>query len=70
VHHLQEEVLTVESGTMGWKRAGEPDQVARAGETIAFKPGEAHRFWNAGDDDLVAMGRSDATAASPRRLVR
>jgi quercetin dioxygenase-like cupin family protein len=56
VHRLQEEVLTVESGTMGWQRAGEEEHIATAGETIAFAPGEVHRFWNAGDDELVGTG--------------
>jgi len=56
VHHLQEEGLTVESGTMGWQREGEEEQIARAGESIVFAPGEVHRFWNAGDDDLVGTG--------------
>jgi quercetin dioxygenase-like cupin family protein len=56
VHRLQEEVLTVESGTMGWQRAGEEEQIAHAGETITFAPGEVHRFWNAGQDDLVGTG--------------
>jgi quercetin dioxygenase-like cupin family protein len=56
VHHLQEEVLTVESGTMGWQRLGEEERVAREGESARFAPGEVHRFWNAGDDELVCTG--------------
>jgi quercetin dioxygenase-like cupin family protein len=56
VHHLQEEALTVERGTMGWQRPGEPEQMAHAGETVVFAPGEAHRFWNAGEDHLVCSG--------------
>lgn len=56
VHHLQEEVLTVERGTMGWQRQGEQEQVATAGESARFAPGEMHRFWNAGDDELVCTG--------------
>jgi quercetin dioxygenase-like cupin family protein len=56
VHHLQEESLTVESGTMGWQRQGEEEQIARAGETVTFPPGDMHRFWNAGDDELVCSG--------------
>jgi hypothetical protein len=49
-------VLTVERGTMGWQRLGEEEHVARSGETAAFAPGEFHRFWNAGDDELVCTG--------------
>jgi quercetin dioxygenase-like cupin family protein len=56
VHYLQEEVLTVERGTMGWQRQGEEEQVARIGESARFAPGEFHRFWNAGDDELVCSG--------------
>jgi quercetin dioxygenase-like cupin family protein len=56
VHHLQEESLTVESGTMGWQREGGEEQIARAGETVTFPPGEMHRFWNAGEDELVCTG--------------
>jgi quercetin dioxygenase-like cupin family protein len=56
VHHLQEESLTVERGTMGWQRQGGEEQLARAGESVTFAAGEAHRFWNAGDDELVCTG--------------
>ena len=56
VHRLQEEVLTVQSGTMGWQRPGEEEHTAHAGETVTFAPGETHRFWNAGDDELVGTG--------------
>jgi quercetin dioxygenase-like cupin family protein len=56
VHRLQEEGLTVEQGTMGWQRPGEEEHLAGVGETVVFAPGEAHRFWNAGDDTLVCSG--------------
>lgn len=56
VHHLQEEILTVESGRLGYQRPGEPEQFAGPGETVPFAPGDAHRFWNAGDDELVCSG--------------
>ena len=56
VHYLQEEALTVERGTMGWQRMGEEERIAREGETAKFAPGEMHRFWNAGDDELVCSG--------------
>jgi hypothetical protein len=41
---------------MGWKRLGEEEQVAGPGETVMFAPGEMHRFWNAGEDELVCTG--------------
>ncbi len=56
VHHLQEETLTVERGTLAYQRQGEPEQRAAVGETVVFAPGVAHRFWNAGDDELVCSG--------------
>jgi quercetin dioxygenase-like cupin family protein len=56
VHHLQKEALTIERGTMGWKLAGEEEHLAQTGESLTFAPGEAHRFWNAGDDELVGTG--------------
>ena len=56
VHRLQEEVLTVERGTMGWQRLGGEEQVARSGESARFAPGDVHRFWNAGDDELICTG--------------
>ena len=56
VHYLQEESLTVERGTMGWQRDGGEEQVAGPGETVTFAPGEMHRFWNAGEDELVCTG--------------
>jgi len=56
VHHLQEEGLTVERGTIGYRSDGGAENTAGPGETVVFAPGEAHRFWNAGDDELVCTG--------------
>lgn len=56
VHYLQEEVLTVEQGTMGWQRQGQEEQIARVGGSITFAAGDVHRFWNAGDDQLICTG--------------
>jgi quercetin dioxygenase-like cupin family protein len=56
IHYYQEEVLTVQQGRIGYQRPGEPAQFAGPGETVAFKPGEAHRFWNAGEGDLRCTG--------------
>jgi quercetin dioxygenase-like cupin family protein len=56
VHHLQEESLTVERGTMGWQRSRGEEQLAHSGETVTFPPGDTHRFWNVGDDELVCSG--------------
>jgi quercetin dioxygenase-like cupin family protein len=56
VHFLQEEVLTVRQGRMGYQKLGESARYAGPGETVAFGPGEAHKFWNAGDGDLRCTG--------------
>ncbi len=56
VHHHQEESLTVEQGAIGFQRPGEPEQFAERGETVVFKPGEMHRFWNAGEEELRLTG--------------
>jgi uncharacterized cupin superfamily protein len=56
LHRHQEEALTVVQGRIGYQRHGEPEQFAGPGETVAFKAGEPHRFWNAGQDDLRCTG--------------
>jgi quercetin dioxygenase-like cupin family protein len=56
IHHYQQEALTVAEGRIGYQRPGEPAQFAEPGATVTFKPGEAHKFWNAGQDDLRCTG--------------
>lgn len=56
VHHHQEEALTVAAGRIGYQRLGEPEQFAGPGETVAFEPGVAHRFWNPGPGELRCTG--------------
>jgi hypothetical protein len=56
VHYHQEEALTVRQGRIGYQRPGEPARFAGVGETVVFTPGEAHRFWNAGEDELRCTG--------------
>ncbi len=56
VHHHQEEVLTVDQGRIGYQRPGEPAYFAEPGETVAFRAGEAHKFWNAGEEVLRCTG--------------
>src|SRR5690242_1362926 len=52
VHHQQEEALTFVRGRIGYQRAGESPAVAGPGETVVFRAGEGHRFWNAGEEEL------------------
>lgn len=56
VHYHQEEALTVEQGRIGYQRLGEPARFAGPGETVTFQAGEAHKFWNAGEEDLRGRG--------------
>jgi mannose-6-phosphate isomerase-like protein (cupin superfamily) len=56
VHLFQEEALTVTHGRIAYQRPGEPPQFAGPGETVTFKPGEAHKFWNPGQVDLRCTG--------------
>jgi mannose-6-phosphate isomerase-like protein (cupin superfamily) len=56
VHHHQEEALTVERGRIGYQRPGEPARFAGPGETVVFRAGEPHKFWNAGEEDLRCTG--------------
>ncbi|MDZ4821907.1 MAG: cupin domain-containing protein [Flavobacteriales bacterium] len=56
VHHKQHEGLTVVVGKLGYQTLGGPEKFVGTGETVEFKPGEAHRFWNAGDTVLNCTG--------------
>jgi quercetin dioxygenase-like cupin family protein len=56
VHHLQDECLTVVSGTMAYQVPGEEPKYAGPGETVLFEKGVWHKFWNAGADELVCTG--------------
>lgn len=52
VHWLQDEGFTVLSGTIGYQIQGQPEQFAGPGDSIVFKRGIPHRFWNAGSETL------------------
>jgi uncharacterized cupin superfamily protein len=56
IHHHQDEALTVQRGRIGYQSPGEPARFAGPGETVAFKAGVAHRFWNAGEGELLCTG--------------
>jgi quercetin dioxygenase-like cupin family protein len=56
VHNYQEEALTVQQGRLGYQQPGAPPQFVEHGETVVFEPGEAHKFWNAGEEDLLCTG--------------
>jgi quercetin dioxygenase-like cupin family protein len=52
VHYKQDESLTVVSGKIGYQEPGGEKKYAGPGETVLFKTGVAHKFWNAGNDVL------------------
>lgn len=59
VHFSQDECLTVVKGKIGYQIQGQSPQFAGPGETVLFKRGVPHRFWNAGDDVLHCEGWVD-----------
>jgi quercetin dioxygenase-like cupin family protein len=56
VHHLQSETIRVISGSIGVELQDGPARFAGPGDTLTFDPGVVHRFWNAGDGELVLEG--------------
>jgi quercetin dioxygenase-like cupin family protein len=56
VHYYQEEALTVVEGRIGYQIKGGEHRFAGPGETVVFRPGEMHRFWNAGEGELRCTG--------------
>lgn len=52
VHYLQDEAFTVVDGVLGYQIAGHAPALGNKGDTILFRAGEPHRFWNAGPEDL------------------
>lgn len=55
-HWLQDEALTVVKGRLGYEIKGQPAQYVYEGETIVFKRGVPHRFWNDGEEILHCKG--------------
>jgi quercetin dioxygenase-like cupin family protein len=55
-HWLQDEGFTVLEGQIAYQVAGQPAQYAGPGESVVFKRGVSHRFWNAGTDILRCEG--------------
>lgn len=55
-HLLQDESLTVVKGLLAYQILGRPKQYAQEGETVLFRRGTPHRFWNAGQEALQCKG--------------
>jgi mannose-6-phosphate isomerase-like protein (cupin superfamily) len=56
VHFKQEESITVVQGKIGVQHLGGEEMFFGEGETVTFKAGDAHRFWNAGTGPLICKG--------------
>jgi mannose-6-phosphate isomerase-like protein (cupin superfamily) len=56
VHYKQDESLTVVSGNIGYQQPGSGKKYAGPGETVLFRAGVPHKFWNSGDGVLVCKG--------------
>lgn len=54
--YMQDEFLIVLHGKLGYQIKGEEAKYAGIGETVLFKKGIPHRFWNAGKDELNCYG--------------
>lgn len=55
-YHMQDEFLIVLHGKLGYQLEDGDVQYATIGETVFFKRGIPHRFWNAGKDELNCFG--------------
>lgn len=56
VHFLQEEAAQVVRGRLGYQVPGGEPQFAGPGEVVVWPAGTAHKWWNAGTDDLQMTG--------------
>jgi len=56
VHFLQDEIVTVEAGRVGYQVLGQEPKFAGPGETVMWPAGTAHKWWNAGDTEARLTG--------------
>ena len=56
VHYLQEEAVRVVRGRLGYQVLGGQPQYAQSGELVVWPAGTAHKWWNAGRDELQMTG--------------
>lgn len=56
VHYKQDESMTVLSGKIGYQELKGENKYAGPGETVLFKAGVPHKFWNAGKEPLRLSG--------------
>lgn len=53
IHYLQDEGFTVVKGTVACQIAGQETAYYSEGQSVVFYKNTAHRFWNAGADELI-----------------
>ncbi len=56
VHFKQDEAITVVKGKMACQVLGKKPVYYTEGQTASFLRNTPHRFWNAGEDELVTTG--------------
>ena len=56
VHYMQDEGFRVVQGKLGYEMPGKPPQYANEGQSVEFRRNTPHRFWNAGENELVIDG--------------
>jgi mannose-6-phosphate isomerase-like protein (cupin superfamily) len=56
VHYKQDEFMTVVSGKLGYQEPGKEKKFAFPGDSLLFKSGTPHKFWNAGNELLRCTG--------------
>jgi quercetin dioxygenase-like cupin family protein len=56
LHPSQDEALTVYEGVLSYLVLGEEPRTVHAGESVMFKRGVPHRFWNSGNVPLRCGG--------------
>jgi len=67
IHHAQEEEGKVVSGTLSFNLAGR-ETTAGPGSAARFPAGQAHRWWNDGDETLVFEGTTTPAVDLDRYL--
>ena len=73
VHYLQEEGAQVVRGRVGYQVLGKEPQFAGPGEVVVWPAGTAHKWWNAGDEELHMAGgaaRPTTWSSTSRRCSR
>jgi hypothetical protein len=56
VHYLQDEAVCVIRGRLGYQTRGAEAKFAGPGELVVWPAGTAHKWWNAGDEELHTTG--------------